>query len=74
LAAGEDGRHCDRHRLGVPVTQCVNACVDPDQPPAAAPALYLGVADPDRQQLSAGDVPVLLGRDARDVYRGVISI
>jgi hypothetical protein len=48
--------------------------MDPSEPSGSAPALYSGVADTHRQQLSPRDVPMLFRRDARDLYRGVISI
>jgi hypothetical protein len=48
--------------------------VHADQPAGTAPTLDPGVADANRQQLSASDVPVLFRGDARDLYREVISI
>jgi hypothetical protein len=48
--------------------------MDAGEPPRAAPPLDPSVADTQRQQLSPSDVPMLFRRDARDLYRGVISI
>jgi len=48
--------------------------MDAGQPPSTAPALDARMADADRQQLRASDVPMLSGGDDRDLYRGVISI
>jgi hypothetical protein len=45
-----------------------------DQPAVTAPTLDPSVIDANRQQLSAGDVPMLFRSDARDLYRGVISM